>query len=428
MNCPYPDCAKKNLHGALDRCPQCHRQLKLCASCKELNRSLSRFCRSCGVALTDSPAQWTGYQGGPERRGLNPHMLSASLSQAKVEEVLEFQIEDRCSGLLFYDGYLVAVSASGVVVAVDLFREYKRVRWTAVNAVTAHPCIANSTLFLAGEDRIVANSLAGLARTPPQVQARWSVPVNGTPVHSLLTLDNWMYLTVASGRGDQKVVAIEGIHGNRPSPSKVLYEGGKISSLVGSVTAKQRRLFFLSGEDQIRIHWLTHQDSGISRLRERRVDRGPRDLIEHVPIACIGKKVFAVFGDDDQLCRIDGEDVTFDERLRADTRSFALSGLRDGVIVQSAGLYFLSRGVEEIVHHPIKGPPVVLRERAVAIGLTDGRLRLHDLYNPPSIREWRISSQAAVSVIASWGHYLAAGTEDGNVKLLSFVDEEGTHG
>jgi len=65
---------------------------------------------------------------------------------------------------------------------------------------------------------------------------------------------------------------------------------------------------------------------------------------------------------------------------------------------------------------------VILRDRMVVVGLADGRIQIHDLYNPPAFREVRVSqSHSRVTALASFANLVAAGTEDGNVKLIRLV-------
>lgn len=422
MNCPYPDCERKSLHGT-GPCPRCQRRVKGCSQCHEPNRMLAVFCRACGSRLAESPGQWLGFQGGGERRGLNAHRIELPLSKTVAQEVAQLTLEGPCLDLLIYDGFLIAVSSRGVVEATRLDGDGRSSRWLAGGGgVSAHACVAHSVLYVAGEGRLTAYSLAGLDESPAEVHELWGLPLDGVPLHALLTLGDRLFLTLRRDGGEQRVVMVGGLEPRSAPRQEIVYQGGAVSPLAASGAAEGELFFFSPGEGSLDLHTVSTTSSGGWRTHHRLV-KAPGRLQEHRLLATIGTKVFAVVGDNDLLCRFDGKHGLFEEHLCPDSRSFALSGTRSGVVVQTGGVFFLPHASGEPTSDVIQSHPVLLRDRAVAVGLGDGRLRLHDLENPAAVRHLRVSNRG-VTVAASAEDYVAAGCEDGVVKLWKLVERE----
>ncbi len=427
MNCPYPDCSKKKLPKGTNRCPQCRRFIKPCRQCKELNRALSRFCRACGRRLVDSQEDWLGYKGGPERCGLNRYRHPKGLRNLTLKELLRLDLEDPCCSLLSCEGLLIAISECGIIEAADLAGSGRPIRWRADGAVCGQPCVERGSLYIGGENWVAAYSLAGLTRTPPRLEPRWTVRLQGTPMHSLLAQEGRLYLNVGFADGTRQVQVIDNIDGPQPSRARILFSSRILSSLVGSPPPGKWVSFLSQENGDTVVYRVEHQES-TPKYSKKPIKGAPRPLRDHVPIAAIGKKIFAVFGDDDLLCRIDAEDAVFDVGIHPDTKRFALSGLGDGIVVHTAALFFIKRNAEEALSHldRVKGPPVILKDRAALLGFQNGRLRVHDLNNPAFYQEHSISDKefAAVTALASFRDYIAAGSDDGTVKLLKLVESE----
>lgn len=386
---------------------------------------LAVFCRTCGSHLPDSAGQWTGFQGGADRRGLNPRILPQPLSQLAIEEVTSLALEGPCLDLLFYDGFLIALSTSGVIEATRLDGSDRSVRWmTGGGEVSAHACVAHGVLYAAGERRLTAHSLAGLEESPPQIHELWGIALDGVPAHALLTVGDRLYLSLGLETGVQRVLALEGLNQKGPPKQETLHEDEVVSPLVASAVPGAERVFFFSqGEGQLALHSISRDGASGPWKKHRRAVKAPGRLQEHRVVAAIGTKVYAVAGEDDLLCRFDADHGLFEEHLCSDTRAFALSGVRAGVAVQTGGLCFLPEATTEATADVLQGHPVILRERAVGIGLGDGRLRLHDLRGPAAVIHRRVSDRR-VTVVASAEGFVAAGAEDGVVRLWKLVEQE----
>lgn len=424
MNCPYSTCKASTLVSTSRHCSVCQRVLKPCGQCKTFNRALATYCRECGERLGDLAGQWAGLQGGVDRRGLNPHRLSLGLQQLTPHEVQRLRLENRCLSLLFYDDYLFAISNRGEVQALDLTLKHGPVRWKPLDDVAGYPAIGHGNLYMADARRVTATQLAGLATPSRKLQLQWEAPIEAPPVHGLLPHGRRLFFTLKLPGGEQRVQMISDTWAKRMQKPETIYSGPGISSLVAVPDVRQTgagKVYFLSQAARgggLQVHGIAGQNGKVVH-GTRDFISAPHGLQADIPITSVGKKLFAVLGERDELCRLDAEDATFDERIRHDTQSFAVAGVRDGLVVSSASLYFLQQGVEEEVQQPVSTPPVILRERIGVVGFADGRIQLHDLGHPPFFREIRVArGKSRVTALASAGSFIAAGGEDGSVVLI----------
>ena len=413
MTCPYPDCKGRALPAAATHCPECRRFVKRCAArnCGEWNRALAVFCRGCGERLAEPSGQWTGLQGGASRAGLNPYALSGPWESLQPGEKRALRLGSRCLSLMFYEDFLFAISEEGIVQALDLGSSRSAIAWNAVDRVAAYPAIAEGILYIAGAEGVHAFRLAGLAGRSRRPVQLWEKRVEGKPMHGLLPHGGRLFLTTERGGEERRVLAMHGVAGGSPTGPELVHRGSRF----GGLTAGPTGLFFLSEGNggRLAVHRLagnngrvTHESHGLPGDLA-----GLRDLVSP---AAVGHKVYAVLGERDELCLLDAQELTFDRRIYHDAVSFAVAGLRDGVVAGSNSLYFVGYGRSEDVQHPISTAPVVLRGRMAAVGFADGRVQLHNLQNPPAFHELRVG-RTRVTSLASAGRWIAAGDEEGTV-------------
>jgi hypothetical protein len=240
----------------------------------------------------------------------------------------------------------------------------------------------------------------------------------------LLAFENRLYLNVAHPDGQREIQVLDDADRDKPGEARVVHAGRRLGWLAANPPS--RRVFFLSEEDgALAVHSVDHAASSHPEVVSRPVPRAPRPFADHVPIAVMGAKLFAVLGEEDKLCRIDAHDGVFDLVVREDTKSFSLSGIRDGVLVGTAGPIFLSFNVVETLNpmERIKGSPVILKDCAAVVGMQGGRIRVYDLLNPPVHQELRLSNDPLeeVTALASFRNYIAAGNLKGTVKVFELI-------
>ncbi|MDY7092939.1 MAG: hypothetical protein SX243_08205 [Acidobacteriota bacterium] len=111
-------------------------------------------------------------------------------------------------------------------------------------------------------------------------------------------------------------------------------------------------------------------------------------------------------------------------KLSEDVKVFALNTLDERIEVSTTSLRFAHVAEHEDLPQGsrVVGQPVIFRDRAVALGFQDGRVRLFDLEGSHAHRELRVGEAGhAVTALASFGPYLAAGTSQGTVALYEVM-------
>jgi hypothetical protein len=428
--CPYLDCGDASqLPAEAESCPTCRRLVKVCPQCGSSNRAFANFCRVCGKALPETVGDWAGFKGGGQRLGLNRWPQARPLRESRLEEVLELRLGDACRSLVSSDRHLIAVAGNGEVKIVDVARgPASEIRLAASGEMTAEPCVSRGMLYLAakevrGRGRVVAFALGGLGLEEPRLEPRWEMGVPGIPIQALLALEGRLYLSLLLPDRRREVHLIEDADRDRPRDSQALLSVRRPSWLAANPPS--RKVFFLSEEDgDLRVHWADHGATSNPRLATRSVTGAFLPLVDSVPIAVMGAKIFAVLGEAERLCRIDAQDGVFDLAMQADARDFALGGVRDGLVIDTSGLVFLAaqRRADLNPMERIKGPPVILKDCAAVIALQDGRLRVYDLRTPPLHQELRVSSgMEEVTALISFRNYIAAGDSAGTVKVFVLV-------
>lgn len=414
MTCPYlePDC-KSDIAANAQRC-RCGRYLKRCAKCAAHNRAFANFCRSCGKALPSSKTNWPAYRGGSRRLGLNP--LSAGSTCIVEKTGLQLSLGDSCRSLLGYDGHLVAISVAGAVEIADPLRAKSVCRFLVQGPITAEPCIHDGVLYLATRGQLSAYAIGGLTFEEPRARPLWQLTLNGTPIQAVTAVGERLYVTLAS-TGSREVQVIEGIGRQQPT-ARSLHHASKVSWVAADPTTA-RAVFFSEGDRGVHLHvcedGLTTHPVALRGLREH-------------PIAILGGSVFGIFGDAHRLYRIDSSNGRIEEALDEDTQLFALTHDvdeewdRDGVLIDNSGISFTRAGVRDTFepHERVKSSPLIVRTCAVAVGMEDGRVRIYDLAQLPRQDVWYVGgskSAAAITALASFDSYIAAGNRDGVVEV-----------
>jgi hypothetical protein len=418
VTCPYaePDCAS-DIASDAPRC-LCGRVLKRCSQCEARNRAFANFCRACGAVLIASRTNWSGYRGGPRRLGTNPTSPGSPCIVDGTD--LELRLGDPCRSLLGYDGHLIAVSLAGVIEIADPLRGKSVCRFLAQGPITAEPCIGRGVLYLATRGQVTAYSLAAMIMETPRTRPLWQLPLNGTPIHALTAVGDSLYVTLASSSW-REVQVIGGLDQRQPAVARAVHGASRVSWLAADPSRAQA--VFLSEGDAgggIQLHvcdpaLITHSVA-------------LRGLTDH-PIALIDGTVFGVFGDTHRLYRIDASSGSIEEPLEDDTQFFALAQAvdnswdRDGVWISTGGIFFSRSGVRDTFEpheRAVKGSPLIVRDCAAIVGLEDGRVRVYDLSQLPRHEVWYVGgsrSNAAITALASFDAYIAAGNRDGVVEV-----------
>jgi hypothetical protein len=154
-------------------------------------------------------------------------------------------------------------------------------------------------------------------------------------------------------------------------------------------------------------------------------------MAEH-PIAFLGGTVFGIFGEAHRLYRIDAATGAIEEPLEEDTQLFAVTHDaadewdRDGVGIDTSGIVFWRSGVRDSFaphERAARGSPVIVQGCTAAVGMEDGRVLLYNLAQLPRHEVWRLGDQegAAITALASFDSYIAAGNRDGVVEVRELL-------
>lgn len=436
MSCPYfqPDCPERVLPPAAADCPQCLRRLKRCPGCGANNRAFANFCRSCCAEFGAAQGNWTSYRGGSQRLGLLASLPGREAPRSGTLEVREMgihlQLGESCRSLLGYDRHLIAISQGGSIEICDPELPASSLRLKADGPVSCEPCIDRGVLYLGSPGRLSAYSLGSLSLESPRLAPLWTLPLSGTPVQALTPLGNRLYVTVFRQDGRKEVQAVDGLDRNPPQAPRLLHTGERLSWTAAD--PESRQMVFLSQEgEEVLLGSVTHTD-GRADLGIQPLSGIPRPFADQVPIALLGGKVFGVFGDEEKLCRLDARTGEFEQSLGADTKLFSLGRGRDkgwdgdGVQVGTNGVTFLRADFKDPfspLERVVKGSPVVVQGRAAVLGMQDGRLRIYDLRRVPRHDVRRLTADGeAISALAAFDGYVAAGNARGVVKVFALVD------
>lgn len=427
-DCPYLDCRQANVAANASTCPDCIRWLKRCGKCRTPNRSFSNYCRSCREKLPVLNEFWPSSRGGVQRLGLNRQVVKTTPPDLKIEELKTFHFSGRCRSILAEDGYLIVVSDKGMIQVVDLNRcEDEPYSFNAGGKVFAEPALHDGTLYvgvLKDESRdlggVEAFTLGDVTSNHPEVRQRWALGLNGRPVQALLPFADRLYLNIGFGDARREIHYIENIGRKNPAKPVIAHDGERVSTLVANLPTK--KVFFLSknGADLF-VNTFDHALSAEPEMKSTHVKDAPSDILDHIPIAAMGAKLFAVFGDRKYLCRIDTYNNSFDAKISDRVRGFALSGMNRQAMVNSTGIFstFSSQQEDLIRGEGIVSGPVIIRENTVVVGMRDGKIRFYQMNNLAVQLDYQVfDSQCKVLTLTTFKNMIAVGNQDGGAKLL----------
>jgi hypothetical protein len=409
VTCPYsePNCAF-DITADSARC-LCGRAVKRCAGCNTRNRAFANFCRACGMALSPSITNWSGYRGGPRRLGVHDAPFTAECVTRPVD--LRMRLGDPCRSLLGHDGHVIAISASGVVEIADPMRARSVCRFQAQGPMTAEPCIRDGVLYLAARGRVSAYPLAAMTLDPPRVRPLWQVPLNGTPIHALTAAGDRLYVTVATADWRE-------VHVIEHERARLLQAAAKVSWIAADPDGT-RVVFFTEDDGHVQLHTAgeqaTSQSVALPSLRDH-------------PIALLGNTIFGIFGEGQRLYRVDASTGDIEEPLDEDTQFFALTHDgdewdRDRVCIDSRGILFSGAHVRDSFgqhERASRGSPVIVQGCAVAVGMEDGRVLVYDTAQLPRHEIWRLGD-APITALASFDSYIVAGNKEGLVDVRELL-------
>ncbi|HEY6141049.1 MAG TPA: zinc ribbon domain-containing protein [Thermoanaerobaculia bacterium] len=432
MNCPYAErTCIADLAPAAERCPACKRFSKRCPQCHLRSRAFANFCRGCGAALPVRQGNWLGFKGGARRAGVNSRAEGPRRQSVDIVSAgLKLRLGGVCRSLLGYDGQLIAVARDGTIEIGDPARPAGATRLQARGPVSCEPCIERGLLFLGAPNQLSAYSLGAITLPVPRLRPLWQIALDGTPIQALTAVGNRLYAAVASDVG-RSLQVIENVVETPPSAPRTLYATRGAASRLSWLAADDVRAVFLTEEEgSVELHSVTHARLELSS----RTVMVPA-FAEH-PISLLGEHLFGVFGNGQQLYRINVRAGSVDEQLDDDTQLFSLTHDgdhewdRDGVRIDSSGVAFMraaGRDTFNDLDRAVKGSPVIVEGRVAAIGMQDGRVLIYDLQHPPKHEKWRLGGNgAAITALASFGHYVAAGDADGIVEVVELRERAGT--
>jgi hypothetical protein len=340
---------------------------------------------------------------------------------------LPFQLDlgDRCRSLLGYDRHLIAVSQTGTIEVRDAARPASGLRFKADGPITCEPCVENGVLYLGSRGGLSAYSLGSLIRASPRLSPLWQLRLPGLPVQALTAVAGHLYVTVQRPDGTHEVHSIEDLERRPPPSSRSLWRGARPSWTAGD-GARREGVFLSQDGASLQLHRIVREGPRAKLLTVPLT--APPPLSGSVPLAFLGGQVFAVCGDDEQLCRIDAAQGELEGTLGDGIQMFSLSrdGERgwdgDGVQVSHHGVRFLRAAQTDALlpQERVKAPPVLVAGRAAVLAMLDGRLRAYDLLHLPRYDPLRLAAPGEeITSLISFQGYLAAGNSRGVVKLLA---------
>jgi len=388
--------------------------VRRCTQCGKENRPFANFCRACAAPLPPSPSNWTGYKGDARRLGFNPARGPASWTMQKP--ALTLRLGDECRALLACDGHLIAVSMSGTIEVADPARARSICRFQTQGPVTAQPCISNGILYVSTRNQITSYALPPLLFDSPRVRPLWQAAIDGTPLFALTPAGNRVFATVANG--EWREVHVVEANGPRAT-ARSLLRASKMSWLAGD-PATGEVVFFSEDGGRVQLHVV--RDSVVTHPV-------PLQTLAEQPIALLGGAAFGIFGAARQLHRIAVANGAVEESLENDTQLFALTQDangewdRDGVRIDTDGVSFARSGIRDSfapIERAARPSPIVLHDAAAIVGMDDGRVLVYELAHLPHHDVWRLEdghSSTAITALASFDRFIAAGNRDGVVEV-----------
>lgn len=425
MNCPYPNCNTSELKNSDIYCPECQKPLKRCPACATANRSFAVYCRNCAGRLPESKYNWPMAKGGPQGLGINRHNKPGKVADMSIRDIKTIRLPDWCRCILVYDDHLFAFSQGGQVDITDISRS------TAVHVLSFNlgsniismPAVHQGSLYVGVERHIYAYSLGALIAGQPNAEPRWGLQTTGTPIKSLVPVGNELYYTLMNLEKRHEIHVIQNIQGAYVNSSVKITAGDHLSSIAGVSTAKTHKIYFLSAanRNENHLHVINHSRGKKPDTKVVPIRSAPSRFRKRIPIAVIGAQVYLVFQKDNSLCRIDGNTGQIDRIFCKHVKDFVLEGLNEPIVTTSQGAFIrkTNREITLSSGESIRSWPLILKDRAVVLGMKDGSLHLYDIHNPGLPRIWEVSEKPSdfITAMAAYKNVIAAGNSKGVVKV-----------
>jgi len=433
MQCPYVDC-DATLPDGSGNCNKCLRNFKMCkaTSCGRANRRFARFCHACGSSLGkddslgENENDWAMFQGGIQRTGLNrvplTHGFSSFDRQSPLETLGSFQLRNRCHSLLLSEGRLIALSANGEVLVVDVQGDTANEisRFSLGGEVFAEPAIAGGMLFAATGDWIKAYALGSTADGGVSDAPYWQMQLTGRARHSLLAVKDLLYCMTEQSDGTE-LVALSRIFTSNPKQTR-MHRSPAFSPLAGKVTPQGCKVYFIENRKGVTLYEIEHTGKDHGDMTSRTLN-DLQDYAQGTPICVVGGMLFGIFGKRKQLCCVrispDGKYETRGE----DVETFAFAEISTSILVSSNWIANTGNGTrgELDAGESYRGMPVVIGGSVVAVSLNGGMVRLYELRDLSHSRNWQCSVNGSeVTALISAGPLLIVGDARGKVTIARF--------
>ena len=432
MECPYNDCNQNFNDNKKNFCTGCNRKIKYCNRCgKTYNRVYAVYCRNCGEKISDNEINWQMSRGGYSKTGISRYDIGFninSLVDLKNQEITKFQLSGPCKSLLIYENYLFAISMKGDVQIYEILEKSlnKKIVFNLGESIFSEAAIADGSLYIGTKDYINAYSLCKLLSNNPSSEYRWQQEVTGTPIKSLIPVDDTLYFNLIFDDKHQEIHAITNISDNLPDLN-VIHEGPYLSSIAANYNSKVQKVYFFSNTGPKNTLHVIDINNGYDDILDIPLKKPGTRFNDKIPVSVLGTKVFAVFEGKNELRQIDSNSGFVEKNLGPNTKDYAMASLDNPVIVDTKGLKFASSGYDidlTIERQQVSGAPLILKNRGVVIGMRNGVVRIYDLENPAGTKKvWRISDNKPVFItsIVSSKNIIASGDQNGTVRISKLV-------
>ena len=431
MECPYNECNCNIKNNNTTICPGCNRKIKLCNKCSKYNRIYSVYCRNCGEILPDDQNNWLMAKGGYSKSGLNHFDIGFSindLSDLKKHEISKFYLSGPCKSILIYENFLFAISLKGEIQIFEIFDDSlnKKISFNAGDVIYSEAAIANGSLYVGTKDYLHAYSLCKLLANEPSSEPRWQQGVTGTPIKSLIPINDTLYFNLIFDDKHQEIHALTNIKDNLPDVN-VIHEGPYLSSIAANIYPKIQKIFFFSCINKNSVLHVIDQKKNFDEVIDIPLKKANSKFNDKIPVSVLGTKVFVVFEGKNMLCQIDSKTGFVDKTFAYNIKEYAMASITDPVIVNSKGL-LLARSDFEIdmtsERQQVKGAPLILNNRGIVVGMDKSSVvRIYDILNPTYPKSWVISDNNPnnITAIASSKNIIAAGDQKGTVRISKLL-------
>jgi hypothetical protein len=375
---------------------------------------------------------WTGFKGNQERKGVNTgfQCLHKDFFDYQFNEIGEIRVQGQLKSILLYDDHLFAFSQHGELLIYHIYETNIRNTgaYNLMGSVYAEPAIDKGILYVAAEKSIYAFSLSELYQSEKKLTYLWKQTFDATPVRALFPCENSLYVNLRKNANNEEIHVIDNVRSKHPTTSVCLTKAMKMSMLAGNFKSDTKTIYFLSynkNQSNTRLNILEQKDNMRNNLNSLELSSVGPNFIESIPIAVDDTSLFTVMKDK-TLYRFD---ITTNARVNCQlihkhVRHYALLDQFFPVVVDMSGVIICRHkiAIEKSGLERISCPPLILNHCLLAIGLINGSIEFYDISNKCLPKIWNISdvTNEAVTVIASSKNIVAAGNQNGVVKICNF--------